>query len=142
MLKDKLKHLLLLALQVLSYLQTFSASAHNLSPNRRRALQYLQTSFSNLLKFRLRMYSPGFGGTCLLVYQQVVRSIQIFWYSSPGQPVLILNDLYWERFIKQDSLYNISIQKITNRVANHMRNSNNTAESVKTIQDVFNIPSK
>lgn len=34
------------------------------------------------------------------------------------------------------------IQKITNRVANHMRNSENTAESVKTIQDVFNIPSK
>jgi glutamyl-tRNA reductase len=34
------------------------------------------------------------------------------------------------------------IQKITNRVANHMRNSDNTAESVKTIQDVFNIPSK
>jgi glutamyl-tRNA reductase len=33
------------------------------------------------------------------------------------------------------------IQKITNRVANHMRNSDNTAESVKTIQDVFNIPS-
>jgi hypothetical protein len=27
-------------------------------------------------------------------------------------------------------------------VANHMRNSDNTAESVKTIQDVFNIPSK
>ena len=34
------------------------------------------------------------------------------------------------------------IQKITNRVANHMRNSENTAESVKTIQEVFNIPSK
>ena len=34
------------------------------------------------------------------------------------------------------------IQKITNRVANHMRNSENTAESVKTIQNVFNIPSK
>ena len=34
------------------------------------------------------------------------------------------------------------IQKITNRVANHMRNSENTAESVKTIQDVFNIPCK
>ena len=34
------------------------------------------------------------------------------------------------------------IQKITNRVAKHIRNSNNTAESVKTIQDVFNIPSK
>ena len=34
------------------------------------------------------------------------------------------------------------IQKITNRVANHMRNSDNTAESVKTVQDVFNIPSK
>ena len=34
------------------------------------------------------------------------------------------------------------IQKITNRVANHMRNSENTAESVKTIQDVFNITSK
>ena len=34
------------------------------------------------------------------------------------------------------------IQKITNRVAKHMRNSDNTAESVKTIQDVFNIPSK
>ena len=34
------------------------------------------------------------------------------------------------------------IQKITNRVANHMRNSENTAESVKTIQDVFNISSK
>jgi len=33
------------------------------------------------------------------------------------------------------------IQKITNRVANHMRKSENTAESVKTIQDVFNIPS-
>jgi hypothetical protein len=26
-------------------------------------------------------------------------------------------------------------------VANHMRKSENTAESVKTIQDVFNIPS-
>ena len=34
------------------------------------------------------------------------------------------------------------IQKITNRVANHMRNSDNTAESVKTIQDVFNIPTE
>lgn len=34
------------------------------------------------------------------------------------------------------------IQKITNRVASHIRNSENTAESVKTIQDVFNIPSK
>jgi len=34
------------------------------------------------------------------------------------------------------------IKKITNRVANHMRNSENTAESVKTIQDVFNITSK
>ena len=34
------------------------------------------------------------------------------------------------------------IQKITNRVAKHMRNSDNTSESLKTIQDLFNIPSK
>ena len=34
------------------------------------------------------------------------------------------------------------IQKITNRVAKHMRNSDNTSESLKTIQNLFNIPSK
>ena len=34
------------------------------------------------------------------------------------------------------------IQKITNRVAKHMRNSDNTSESLKTIQDLFNLPSK
>ena len=34
------------------------------------------------------------------------------------------------------------IQKITNRVAKHMRNSDNTSESLKTIQNLFNLPSK
>ena len=60
--------------------------------------------FENI-KFSASYVQSRFGGTCRLVYGQVVLSIQIFWYSSPGQPVLILHDLYLESFIKRYRTY-------------------------------------
>ena len=44
-----------------------------------------------------------------------------------------------KEFLKSSDIDGILIQKITNRVANHIRESDNREDSLKTIQEVFNI---